>query len=83
MYRLKITARARRDLKRIRQIYEREVNQALEDIKEDPYIGKPLKEDLLNYLSYRIGIHRIVYIIHEKDKLVEIITTGHRSSVYS
>ena len=83
MYRLEITAQARRDLKKIRQIHGRAVNQALEDIKEDPRIGKPLGRDLLNRVSHRIGVYRIVYIINEKDKIVEIISAGHRGSVYN
>ena len=66
-----------------KQIYEREVNRALEDIKEDPHIGKLLKEDLLNRFSYKIGVYRIIYMVREKDKIVEIVTAGHRSTVYN
>lgn len=82
MYRLEITARAKRDLKKIREFYQLEVKQALDDLREDPRIGKSLGEDLINRFSYKIGVYRIIYKINEKDKVVEIITAGHRSTVY-
>ena len=52
------------------------------EIKENPFIGKPLLRELFGKYSYRVGQYRIVYIIDKKDKIVKVLTAGHRSSVY-
>lgn len=83
MYRASISPRAKRHLKEItKEIHREAVASAIEEIKENPYIGKPLTRELTGKFSYRIGGYRIVYKIKEKDNLIEILTAGHRSSVY-
>lgn len=83
MYRASISPRAKRHLKEItKEIHRKAVASAIEEIKENPYIGKPLTRELTGKFSYRIGVYRIIYKIKEGDSLIEILTAGHRSSVY-
>lgn len=83
MYRVSISPQAKKHLKEItKEIHREAVSLAIEDIKENPYIGKPLTRELTGKFSYRIGVYRIVYKIKEKDNLIEILTAGHRFSVY-
>lgn len=49
---------------------------------EDPYSYKELKGQLEDLRSARFGDFRIIYRINEKQKIVEFIAVGHRSSVY-
>ena len=82
-YKLKIESVAKRQLKVIRDIYgENNLDSALFEIKEFPFIGKPLSRELTGSFSYRIGVYRIIYKVYEKEKLVRVMTAGHRATVY-
>lgn len=82
MFRIKLTARARRELKQITRTHQLAIGQIFEDLKEDPALGKPLMRELIGRFSYRVGIYRIVYKVSAKDKIVYVLTAGHRSGVY-
>lgn len=82
MYRLIVPPQAKKELKKIKKIYKAAVRLAFAEIKEDFYIGKPLTRDLTGRYSYRVGIYRIIYQVNQKDKVIYILTAGHRSSVY-
>ena len=55
---------------------------ALTEIKDDPFLGKPLTRELSGRFSFRVGIYRIVYKVNLKDKIIDILTAGHRATVY-
>lgn len=82
MYNIKLTARAREELKNLSKAHQFSVGQIIEELKEDPFIGKPLTRELTRRYSYRIGVFRIVYKINKRDKIVYILIVGHRSTVY-
>ena len=83
MYKIEITSRAKKQLKQVSRNYEKiAINNAFEEIKEDPHIGKPLSRELTGKFSYRVGVYRIIYSINRKDKIVYILFAGHRSIVY-
>lgn len=82
MFRLKIPAKANRDLKLIKNRYQHAISVALEEIKEDPTIGKPLERKLTGRFTYRVGVYRIIYTINKKDKIVTLLFAGHRAMVY-
>lgn len=82
MYRIVITSQARKEIKKIKRIYQEAVITALEDIKENPFLGKPLFRELNGKYSYRVGVYRIIYKINEKEKSIYILSAGHRSTVY-
>lgn len=83
MYKLQISAKAKGQLKQISKLYEKiAVIEAIELIKEDPLLGKPLSRELIGKFSFKIGVYRIIYRVNTKDKKVTIIRAGHRSTVY-
>jgi len=83
IYKLNLSKETRKELKVIRDMYgEQRINDALSEIREYPIMGKPLTRELTGSFSYRIGVYRIIYKINEKEKLVDIITAGHRATVY-
>ena len=63
MYQIKLTGKAKKELKDIRKIYEGAINFALEEIKDNPFIGKKLTRDLTGKFSFKVGIYRIIYNI--------------------
>lgn len=83
MYKLRISAQARRMLKQISRRRQKVALLAIKEIKEDPFAGKPLTRELTGRFSYRLGVFRIIYKVNKKDEVVEIITVGHRARVYN
>ena len=82
MYKVVITPKAKRELKSIKSLYKKAIILAIDELQEDPMLGKPLKRELHNKYSYRVGFYRIIYTINKKDKKVFILTAGHRSIIY-
>ena len=83
MYRLLASKKAERDLKKLKIEYQEAIISALEDIEDDPFVGKPLTRDLNGRFAYKIGVFRIIYKINISDKTVRILSAGHRSIVYN
>lgn len=83
MFKVKVAPRAKKELKEIKIQYKFAISVIINDLKEDPYIGKPLNRNLIGKYSYRVGVYRIIYRINLKENLVEIISAGHRSVVYN
>jgi len=84
MFKLKITSQAKSQLKQIsKKHHQLAISNALDEIKEDPFIGKPLSRELTGRFSYKVGIYRIIYIINKRDRIVNILFAGHRATVYS
>lgn len=82
MYRIKITQRTRREFKKIQKRHQHAIAAIIEELKEEPFIGKPLKRELTGRYSYRVGLYRVIYKINEKDKVIVVLTAGHRAKVY-
>ncbi len=82
MYKLIISARTKKELKQISKSHQEAIITALEEIKEDPLIGKPLTRELTGRFSFKVGVFRIIYRVKGKDKTVQVITAGHRLKVY-
>lgn len=83
MYRLSVSPQAQKHLKDIKKEKQEAVKIAIEDIKEDPLIGKPLSRELSRRFSYRVGVYRIIYLFNQEDKNIIIISAGHRSIIYN
>lgn len=82
MYRLILSPQALKQLKTIKRAHQSAVKLTIEDIKENPSIGKPLTRELTGRFSYRVGLYRIIYKVNQKDKIINILNAGHRSTVY-
>lgn len=50
---------------------------------ENPHrVGKPLQRPLADHHVARRGTFRVVYKIHEDDRMVEVVDIAHRADVY-
>ena len=65
--------------KKDKQIVTR-IDKKLDDILENPFIGKPLRYDLKGKLSVSVPPFRIIYEI--EGDTIKIIKFGHRGEVY-
>jgi mRNA interferase RelE/StbE len=84
MYRIELTSAAKRHLKQISKLKtRRSIAIAIEELKKEPYIGKPLRDELKGFYSYKIDVYRIVYKPYKKDKKILVIRVRHRSDAYN
>jgi len=82
MYKLRISSRAENEIKKISYPHQKAIILALAEIKEEPFLGKPLTRELTGKFSFRVGVYRIIYKVNKKDKVIDILTAGHRVTVY-
>jgi mRNA interferase RelE/StbE len=82
MYKIKLTAKARNELKKLSQKNQLSIGYIIEELKDNPFSGKPLARELIRRYSYRVGVYRIIYKVNKKDKIVTIISAGHRATIY-
>ncbi len=83
MFKVKLTARAKRELKNISKRHKIAIASMVEELTDNPYAGKPLTRDLTGKFSLRVGVYRIIYTVNKTDEIVHVITAGHRSNVYN
>ena len=82
MFEIRISSKAEKQIKQIKKIYQKAILSALEDLRDDPLAGKPLSKDLTGRFSYKISSYRIIYKVNKKDKVVNVLSAGHRATVY-
>ena len=58
------------------------IDNVLEILKTDPFIGKALKDNLKGKYSLRIGVYRMIYSVHKQEVTVYILDIGHRKEIY-
>lgn len=83
MFKLIISPQARRELKSIPKQHQHYIRLLLRELRDDPTIGKPLTRELSRRFSLRVGLYRIIYKVNFADKIVSVISAGHRSKVYN
>lgn len=83
MFRVKLTAKAKKQLKNLSKQDQLSVEEIIEDIKDNPLIGKSLGRELLRKYSYRIGVYRVIYTINQQDEVVTILSARHRGVAYN
>ena len=62
-------------------LLKKRVKRALNEICNDPHMGKALKQELSGFRSFRIKRFRIIYRVSSK-KQIEIIAIGPRKVIY-
>lgn len=82
MFEVRISPKAQKQIRQIKKIYQTAILSALEDLEDDPFAGKPLSKDLAGRFSYKIDSYRIIYKVNKEDKVVCILTAGHRATIY-
>lgn len=63
-------------------LLKRKIRASFREMLSAPRSGKPLKDDLDGFWSYRVGQHRIVYRISES-RFVDIYAIGPREDIYT
>ena len=61
---------------------KRYVRASFEEIRKDPWIGKPLRDELAGLYSFRVKRFRIVYQIQHQIITVMVVGLGPRRTIY-
>ena len=83
MYKIRTDPGIEKKFRELKTSYKIAVGLIFEELKENPYLGKPLEREFIGKYSYRIGVYRIIYKIDETNKAVVILNIDHRSVVYN
>ena len=81
-FKIRFTPEASRLLSKFHPISKMLIEQALNDIRQNPYIGSDLQEELYGFKSFKIKRYRIIYNINEDKNFVQIFYVSHRRDIY-
>lgn len=82
MYRVGISPKAKNQLKLLKEAHRLSISLIIEELKTNPFIGKPLSRELECKYSYRVGAYRIIYLVNKRDRKITVLSAGHRSYIY-
>ncbi|MBI4029040.1 MAG: type II toxin-antitoxin system RelE/ParE family toxin [Candidatus Blackburnbacteria bacterium] len=82
-YKLKLTIKFIGNLRKIPEKYQRSLKEAIEEIKEVPFGGKPLTRELAGRRTWHVGRYRIIYGINEKDGVITLFNVDLRAVAYN
>lgn len=85
MYRIALLSDAEKSFRRIFETNKklfRRIDNAMQALRSDPFMGRPLKDNLKGKFSLRVGVYRIIYMIEKHGVVIYVLDIGHRGDVY-
>ena len=80
--RLTFTPEAAKLLSRLHPESKKFIKEGLTELRQNPYLGDDLQQELSGFKSYKIRRYRILYNINEEEGVIQIYYVGHRRDVY-
>ena len=81
-WRLVITPKVQEALRTVPPETKRYVRRAFQEIAKNPWIGKPLRDDLVGLHSLRVRRFRVVYRMERHIVTVVVVGVGPRETIY-
>lgn len=81
-YSLQIKQSALKELERLPKIERHRLVSAIDQLADNPHIGKQLKGEFSGLRRIRAGDYRVIYEINEGQVLVLVLRVAHRKGVY-
>jgi mRNA-degrading endonuclease RelE of RelBE toxin-antitoxin system len=81
-WKMRFTPEASRLVAKLHPENKKQLKQALNGLRQNPYTGKDLQEELFGFKSLRLKRYRVVYTVSEEENYIEIYYMGRRSDVY-
>lgn len=81
-YEIRFTPKAEKELNKLSLKYKEQILIAVENLSDNPFIGKKLKGKFKEYYSIRVWSYRIIYTIYKQDLLIIVIRVGGRKDIY-
>ena len=82
MYRVKLTPAASRMFNSLHPTIKKQLKSTLRGLYENPYLGKDLRDELINFRSLKIKRYRAIYQIDNQNKEAIVYAVGHRRDIY-
>ncbi len=82
MYSLNLDKNTKDFLKKIDKVEQKKIINKIENLKENPHLGKPLTGNLTGLWSLRIGKYRAIYQIKQEKMIILVLKLEHRKRVY-
>lgn len=81
-YRVMVPPHVEEQISKFHPLLKTKIRMAFDHLAQHPFEGKPLKEDLAGFYSYRVARYRIVYSIHRSVLEIHVVALGHRRIIY-
>ncbi len=82
MYKVFLKKKPELFLKKLDKLERRIILKKLEQLRNNPELGKPLVGKLAGLWSLRIGKYRAIYQIRQSKLVILVLKIGHRKVVY-
>ncbi|MBU2104528.1 MAG: type II toxin-antitoxin system RelE/ParE family toxin [Nanoarchaeota archaeon] len=82
MYNLNFSSGARKFFRKLTNFDKRQIGKKIEELKQNPELGKPLTGKLSGLWSLRIGKFRVLYQVRKNELIILILKIGHRKNIY-
>jgi mRNA interferase RelE/StbE len=82
LWRFRFSPEASRLLSRLHPDIKKIAKKTLTELRDHPYIGKDLQEELSGFKSLRFKQYRIIYDLDDNRRLIRIYYVGRRRDVY-
>ena len=80
--RLQFTPEAARLLAKLHPEAKKLIKSGLDELRQNPYLGDDLQEELSGFKSYKIKRYRVLYAVNEEEQVIRVYYVGHRKDVY-
>ena len=81
-YSIRIKQSALKEIQRIDKTDRMRIVDAIDQLTENPHIGKALKGQLSGLRRIRVGSYRVVYEINQGEVLILVLRVSHRKQIY-
>jgi mRNA interferase RelE/StbE len=81
-WKMRFTSESSRLLSKLHPENKKLIKKALTELKQNPYVGKDLQEELSGFKSLRLKHYRIIFNINEEKNFIQIYHIGRRKDVY-
>ena len=79
---IRFTPEAARLFSKLHPENKKLIKSALQELRQAPYSGQDLQEELSGFKSFKSKRYRIVYKVNEEEHRVEVYFIGHRKDIY-
>ena len=81
-WKIRFTTEASRLVAKLHPENKKLLKQALIELRRNPCTGKDLQEELSGFKSLRLKRYRVINIVNEDEKYIEIYYVGRRSDLF-
>jgi mRNA interferase RelE/StbE len=81
-FRLLYSESCRKQIRNLPPQIKPAIKSRIEEIADNPLMGKLLERELSGYLSLRVHRYRIIYRVNESDRVIEVHFVGRRRDIY-